>query len=681
MLKKLGVLFFAAALFLAFGPGQASASTAVDISEGGIGDVLLHPLYDVRTGIGNRTDGWQNYFVIENTSGKWTAVHMRFRSWRTSIELYDHIVLLSPYDVFYFTLYVATGAGTTSSGYAYASGDVLMYSDDYETLQNSGFTYAPGVNWLEKFQDFLLVDCGFTAAAGFDLNEEMQAGHFEAIGLWQLRPIAITDAAYAVLDDTHDITDLVDDVYDDGFVGNINLYDILDALYYDFTAAHNIAAIEWGQTPADVLDVIIEVFENDDVLADGIDRYGVDCGNVLCGAVEFGDTGTARYEVTNMIALEDFRTDEAIDNVPALAPDYAAGVVGGAWTALSEDFWTHRDGFLGGAIIHPTDIMRWQVDNTNWYYVNENFATSVGAGLRDGDTAMAAVGGPGLNHQDLAVVPINDYFNDIWSLDDVELILLKDAIWNHYFNLTTAGGATVDTNLVLTFPTKHYHFFFRDWPVWLQDSLASGGGAAQNVGGAGVVYATLSDYWNELANYRDDTQGADADPGDETDLSTIAGVFATTYAYGAVTATAVVFDMEQGSGLPPGGTVPPGSPWTPTAPTVGTIPNEVSIINIGEATGTGINNANWILAGAFAQGQLFLSGITMTNGARAADFGAGPGVAILYNTNAGALPPALSGSVMYQFTPIGIMQYLHSYGAPDVITRSCAEEWHYVPTN
>ena len=653
-------------MLLAFGVIQASAYS--EISEGGRGDVLLHPLYDVRTGVGNRTDGWQNYFVIENTSGKWTAVHMRFRAWRASIEVYDHIILLSPYDVFYFTLYTAAVSGTTSSGYAYAAGDVIMYSDDYETLQNSGLTYAPGVNWLEKFQDFLLVDCGFTSATGFDLHEEMQAGHFEAIGLWQLRPWNITDAAYAVLDDTHVITDLVDDVYDDGFVGNINLYDILDALYYDFDAAHNVAGIEWGHLAADVLDVIIENNENDGALADGTDRYGIDCGNVLCGAVEFGDTGSARYEVTNMTALRDFRRNETFWNTTVTGTDFSGGgLPGGEWAPpADETTWTHRDGFLGGAIIHPTDIMRWQPDNTNWYYVNENWATSVGAGLRDGETD------PTINELDLEAAgpDINDYFNDYWSLLPVEWFALMDAVWTHYFNLSTADGATVDSNMILTFFSKHYHYFFRDWPVFVADSTGLGTGL--NAG-----FATITDYWNALSNYRDDTQGVNGDP-DETDGGTIQSVFSANYNYGAVTATAVMFDMEQGSGLPPGGTVPPGSPWTPTPPTMGIIPNEVSIINIGEAAGTGINNANWLLSGAFDQGQLFISGITLTNGDRSFDsiFFDHP----YYDGSLGpAVPPAVDGP-MYQITPFGFMQYLHAYGAPDTIIRSSAEEWHYEPS-
>lgn len=651
------------ATLVVFAPGLSPASTTIEISEGGIGDLLLHPIYDVRTDVENRTDGWQNYMVIENMSGKWTACYVRFRSWRTGIETCGHVILLSPYDVFYMTLSVAVAAGTTTNGAAYAAGDLLMMSDDYETCKNSGLTFNDNEFWCGKFQDSLLQACGFSA---FDLQSEIRAGHIEVIGLWQLRPGGLGGTQWNALNDTDLIGNIASDVHDNGHPGNVNVYDLLDSLYYR-DASLDVPAVAWGHTSQQTLDCNISGPERG---LDKIVRYAYDCGDVLTAALEMGDTGTARYEVTNFTAVSRFRSDEEVDLSPPANPiNWQAMLPGSNWQALdNERVWTHRDGFIGGAIVFPAGAMTLMPDHSSWYYVNENWATWAGPGLRDGDTMVS------VNELDLDPPPppggstINDFFNDMWSLNDLERILLKDAVWYHFFTQTTGGGAGLDTNVIITFPAKHYHFFFRDWPVWIGDS-------AYNAGAAN--FASVSGYWDALKNYRDDSQGAPY--ACQTDGSSIFAVYANTYGYGAVAAVGVMFDMMQNVSLGPGGNVPPGSPWTPADISGGVIPNEVSIINVANTSGTGLYSANWLLdPDLFEQGHLFISGITMTNGRRAWDLGFGPGRTIIYNINALAGRPAVPGS-SYQFAPIGIVQYTHSFGAPDTVVRSCAEEWHYVP--
>ncbi|HHE75205.1 MAG TPA: hypothetical protein ENL37_08970, partial [Desulfobacteraceae bacterium] len=295
MLKKVTIVAMALALCLAFGYSNANAQgNGVTVTRGGIGDGLLYDLYDIRP-TELRTDSWQNYFVIENTSGNWTAAHLRFRSWKKSIEVWDHVLLLSPRDVFWCVVQTATEPGETSDGVAYSAGDAIIWSGDTKTLLASGLIYAPDEIWTDILNPDLLEACGFTS----DLQEEMQAGYLEAIGLWQLEVPPQYGPPGA--DDTHVLSNVVADLYGGTKdTGVINIYDILEAGFYNWTTLAN-KTQSWPATAA-----INGAVERGD---DEYDRTLTDCGNVLAGSFERGDLATGRYEMGNFVAVRDFRTD------------------------------------------------------------------------------------------------------------------------------------------------------------------------------------------------------------------------------------------------------------------------------------------------------------------------------------------------------------------------------------
>jgi hypothetical protein len=444
-MKKLWLILLAVTLCLTLGYGKAQAQP-VTVAPGTMGDVLLFPLYDVRD-TAERTDGWQNYFVIENTSGLWTAAHLRFRAWRKSIEVYDHIILLSPFDVFWAVIEQD------------ATGNVVIWSDDTQTCINSGLIWAPDTRWSTTFQSFLLEDCGFTVAAGYNLQDEMQAGHVEIIGLWQL-----DDPVATLAEDTHVLAEVVNNVYNDGHAGAINVYDVLNALFYDYNTAavagpNGIAfAVDWPAPIQDLsnLPTILGpgVAPFTELPPLGVQRWGIDCGNVLAASMLMGDATNGRYEMANFLALADFRTPDWVLPLPALP---FAGI-------------PKRDGYNFGGIFFDTDQMFW----LPWDmagpapYLNENWATTIGPGLRDGDDFDVL---PGMGNEGIGWVPWNS--NDSWSLDDVENALWKVNMWYQYFN--GAYGAAYTTDVVLTFPTKHYHYFFRDFNHWNWDGCAVAG--------------------------------------------------------------------------------------------------------------------------------------------------------------------------------------------------------------
>ena len=672
MLKKSLFVFLGLALCLSFGAGAAMAQpgATVYLAPGGIGDLGLAPLYDVRDTDG-RTDAWENYVVIENTTGNWVAFHLRFRSWRKSIEVYDHIVLMSPYDVFWFLLKRATDSGSTSSG-TYEEGDVLIKSADTETLLNSGFVYPSDVVngevlWVEKFQDLLLTDCGFNEP-DYNLKEEMQAGHFEVIGVWSLTVPSVYKG-----EDTHDLADVVRDLYDDG-ADVSNVYDVLEALFYErlpggaATAgwACGLVRISGEGSPA--------ADDDNETGLDGYERWGADCGNVLTGSVEMYDTGTGSYQLENIIFLQDFRT---------------GGYGNYMWNIYPT--WPHRDGYPGGAIVYPTSIMEWEVDyypdgiyrHPAWY-VNENWATTVGPGLRDGDDKSFCC---------------NEFlpdFNNTWSLDDLELALAKSEIWYQYFDLTTYDNAVVTTDVVFTYPTKHYHWFFNDWPYYngqlsyWDDNCSNPQGLPTGCymesqincncgwgpGNWGAYYScttgwdrnntfsTKGAYWDAVDTYR----GSNAEPGlcNSTKNGSIAVWYLSKYKNGPIGTCVTMWDMEENTPGSTPGAPPPGSPWRPTVSNPDYIPHEVNIITVGRTSGEGIQEGNGILSLNVDAG--FTEGHWRT----------------LTHTASGQRGEGLGSSCLvpyedyYMIPPIGLVIFTHTYGVDvDGITRSSMAEWHF----
>ena len=196
-MKKLMVLMMALVLGLGLGVGSASALNAtstLQVANGGIGDLLLGPVYDVRVDenriVGEEVFGprkaatWQNLFVIENTSPKWTAVHIRFRESKCSIEVWDHVILLSPYDMFWLAVdwYIDPADASKSRP--------KVFSKDIETLVNSGMypNYVDGQGnpfYADFFKTDLIAENCETA--------DIRYGHFEAIGLFQLEIPSLID--------------------------------------------------------------------------------------------------------------------------------------------------------------------------------------------------------------------------------------------------------------------------------------------------------------------------------------------------------------------------------------------------------------------------------------------------------------------------------------------------------
>ncbi len=693
MIRKFWIVLIAIALSLPLVCGQAGADVLdVEVAKGGIGDVLLGPIFDVREVQGERTEEWFNYITIENTSDKWTAVHLRFRSWRTCAEIYDHVILLSPYDVFWANIIRATEDydGKTSVGEDIVEGDVLIKSSDTHTLLNSGLIYAvpnapetpyDGI-WTARMQDTLLRDVGFNQSTGWTdsmLKEEMQAGHIEVIGLWQLEnpeaPAKDTSNLYNVVtnayNDSH-TTNNADPRWRNNSTASINVYDVMDALFYNKN----------GPADADkVCDATNGWCSNitANVLITGVNERGFDreirlaedCANVLAGSLEMGDVATGRYERENFVALKNFRTDYVAYQAAAVD----AGLVGAVAVG---DY--HRDGYPGGPIVYPVKTMEWEVyAGIPAWYVNENWATTVGPGLRDGDNSRneypLVTDIAGNNYVD----PFNSgglsaafRFNDIWSLDEVETALRKNEVWSQYY--TKQGGAGADnliTDVVITFPTKHYHFFFRDWPYWSGDGFDA--------------YDTKEAYWDAVGvekqlsarnGYR--YRGADSTP------QSIARRYRDFYSYGRVGAIASVWNMEEeqkSEPLPDSGTPPPGSPWSPgyTVEQVDYILYEVNIIRVGTSE-TGledtINQASYLLPDTltYDEGHFRLATIAMSHSDNLSNMGRSEGFA----NGEHDIYRRLVFNNTYTLPLIGTTIFTHTYGADTCnIIRSSMDEWHW----
>jgi len=636
-MKKLAIILVALSLLVGLGYGQSQAQAPVNqmaIDPGTIGDLLLFAPYDVRD-VDGRTAAWQNFLVIENTSDKWTAFHLRFRAWKKSIEVYDHVILLSPFDVFWGVIQLATEDGTTREGnnqgiypmgsnFIYKAGSVLFWTQDYETAYWSGLTYEDanaadtiieppaGWYWRTRFQPDLLDDCGFVA----DLNNltpyeqyETQAGEIEAIGLWSLSN-PLSPAA-----DTSNLHNVVSNVYPETNTEGdpaINVFDVMNALYYEYSSLNPIARADGLQANPNRVVLI-----NNTERAGSYNRLGLDCGNVLAGAFSMGDTTTGRFALANMVAISNFRTDNTF---------YTTGHYPTATPAAGQTAPWHRDGVAGGYIVFPIEALFWSWDATLDqaripYYVNENWATTVGPGLRDGDDwngELQVAGGclPGYTIQP---------FNNMWSLDELEDVLANNEIWYHYFN--NAFNSSFTTDVVIAFFTKHYHYFFADWPFW---TVA----AAPYTGGPPDAIMTQAQYWRAVYDYRGN-RGATKiggaieyrDVEDECNpYDTIAEWFEYKYANGKVQAYAYVWDMEENKpSTTPDFQPPPGSPWHPAPPPSGRyIHHQVNIIRVmaPQPTETGhITDANGFLTNPagyqYDKGHFALTGVALVNGQRA----------------------------------------------------------------
>jgi hypothetical protein len=194
------------------------------------------------------------------------------------------------------------------------------------------------------------------------------------------------------------------------------------------------------------------------------------------------------------------------------------------------------------------------------------------------------------------------------------------------------------------------------------------------------LFTTVDDYWNAVDEYR----GADAEYGicGGTKNGSIAAWFLKKYSNGPIKNYPTMWNFKEET---PGGTPsepPPGSPWRPEITIPDYIPHEVNIVRVGEASGVGIHEANWLLysgpAAGFTTGQFRLSRSQLTNSQRKyywRDFDWSNGS---WAWNSDVVGCSWDYESWSYIPPIGLVIFTHSYGANvDGITRSAAAEWHY----
>jgi hypothetical protein len=104
VLKTLVAFLGVMALVIGFAASGANAA------QGMPGSALIYTYYDVRTQATGGLGVNDNYFTLTNTSSNWVQAHVRVRTGDKSVELLDFDVMLSPKDVFTFTL-TAEGTG------------------------------------------------------------------------------------------------------------------------------------------------------------------------------------------------------------------------------------------------------------------------------------------------------------------------------------------------------------------------------------------------------------------------------------------------------------------------------------------------------------------------------------------------------------------------------------------
>jgi hypothetical protein len=98
VLKTLVAFLGVMALVIGFSAPGANAA------QGMPGSALIYTYYDVRAQVNGGLGVNDNYFTLTNTSSNWVQAHVRVRTGDKSVELLDFDIMLSPKDVFTFTL-------------------------------------------------------------------------------------------------------------------------------------------------------------------------------------------------------------------------------------------------------------------------------------------------------------------------------------------------------------------------------------------------------------------------------------------------------------------------------------------------------------------------------------------------------------------------------------------------
>jgi hypothetical protein len=459
------------------------------------------------------------------------------------------------------------------------------------------------------------------------------------------------------------VRDLYTDPYEASMGYNVvNVYDAMYGLYYEWAPPYNPPF--WLGCLADPLDhtdtawdagwetyvdanVLINACEAPQVLCvdtpcDGVPRLAYDCGNILTGAFEMGDVGNGRYELQNFVVLRDFRTDD-----PSWPGSGQTDEINGL----------HRDRFGGGEIVFPPTVMWDSIQVACYtgfpadgiysgavpggipaYYLNESWSSTYGAGLRDGDNCLA------LNaiFIDPTLYSIIWPFNDIWSLDDVENALSKSAVWFHYFNDFLYDPPNWNyryiTDVSVSFPTKHYHWFFVEWPWWQ------------------MIYPTLqpTTYADYVVQYREK----------------IADTFEWVFDNGRVIADSYIWNDNEDLYAPP-----PQSGPSPITHYNVLIPHEVNYIRVQTEDPDGLLYIDPTLDPPYTIGHFKIANIRTTNGMRFMGFG--PGDHPIYRPTT---------AFDYKLYPVGAVTFLNYEadpvtGLPSGLIRSTLSNWHYVWTS
>ena len=116
--------------------GAAGTAEAVYLNPNGTGQVLVYPYYTVQSANGN---SWNTYISVVNTTGTAKAVKVRFLEGKTSSEVLDFNLFLSPNDVW-------TGAVIPASSATGAPGHLI-------TADNSCTSPAIGLTGVD-FRNF-----------------------------------------------------------------------------------------------------------------------------------------------------------------------------------------------------------------------------------------------------------------------------------------------------------------------------------------------------------------------------------------------------------------------------------------------------------------------------------------------------------------------------------------------
>ena len=77
--------------------GAAGVAQAVNVSENGLGNVLIYPYYTVNKDINGNS--FNTLMSVVNTTASTKAIKVRFREGKNSVEVLDFNVFLSPFDV------------------------------------------------------------------------------------------------------------------------------------------------------------------------------------------------------------------------------------------------------------------------------------------------------------------------------------------------------------------------------------------------------------------------------------------------------------------------------------------------------------------------------------------------------------------------------------------------------